>query len=67
MYLGGREGYPGLKVEIGGRLRGVAKKKRVSKRMGSVKAQSVDYEIEYNSSHINTKFGVIGIKVWLIK
>lgn len=61
------EKYSGLKIELKGRLRGAAKSKKLSNIKGSVKSQSIDYYIEYNKKEIYTKWGILGLKIWLIK
>lgn len=69
MWLGSRDtsSEEGLKVELKGRVRGAAKSRKLSNIKGSVKSQSIDWNIEYNKKEIYTKWGILGLKIWLVK
>jgi small subunit ribosomal protein S3 len=51
----------------GGRLGGSEIARRESYRVGSVPAQTLRAEIDYGFTEALTKFGLIGIKVWIYK
>lgn len=59
------KGALGVKIEVGGRLGGaeIARRDRVSR--GSVPLQTLRARIDYGLSVARTKYGAIGVKVWV--
>lgn len=57
----------GLKIQISGRLNGIEIARTEWKRFGSIPLHTLNADIDYTHEFVNTKFGVIGIKVWLYK
>ena len=60
-------GAKGAKIICGGRLGGSEIARRESYRVGSIPAQTLRAEIDYGFTEALTKFGLIGIKVWIYK
>lgn len=59
------KGAEGVKIEVSGRLRGsrIARKGRVTR--GSVPLQTLRAKIDYAYDTAKTKYGTIGVKVWV--
>ncbi|MGX7585819.1 30S ribosomal protein S3 [Candidatus Vidania fulgoroideorum] len=55
----------GLKIKISGRIRGGDVAKSEVFRYGQMSLNSINEKIDYLSSYKNTKFGIVGIKVWV--
>jgi len=60
-------GAKGVKIICGGRLGGSEIARRESYRVGSIPAQTLRAEIDYGFTEALTKYGLIGIKVWIYK
>jgi small subunit ribosomal protein S3 len=60
-------GAKGVKIICGGRLGGSEIARRESYRVGSIPAQTLRAEIDYGFTEALTKYGLIGIKVWVYK
>jgi len=60
-------GAKGVKIICNGRLGGSEIARCESYRVGSVPAQTLRAEIDYGFTEALTKFGLIGIKVWIYK
>lgn len=56
----------GLKIQISGRLNGIEKAKTEWYKQGSIPLNTLMTKIEYTSKNIITKYGSIGIKIWLV-
>jgi len=62
-----QSGAQGIKVEIGGRLGGLERARTEKKSRGEVPVSTIDENIDYALTLAETKFGTIGIKVWIHK
>jgi len=60
-------GAKGVKVMCSGRLGGAEIARRESYRVGSIPAQTLRADIDYGFTEALTKYGLIGIKVWIYK
>ena len=60
-------GAKGVKIICSGRLGGSEIARRESYRVGSVPAQTLRAEVDYGFTEALTKYGLIGIKVWIYK
>lgn len=60
-------GAQGVKIICGGRLGGAEIARRESYRVGSIPSQTLRAEIDYGFAEALTKYGLIGIKVWIYK
>lgn len=57
----------GIRIAISGRLYGVRIARTEKQSAGSVPLQTIDANIDYAQVKAQTKYGLIGIKVWLNK
>ena len=62
-----KAGVLGIKIVISGRLGGVEIARREIFSWGSIPTQTLRANIDFAKFDANTKFGVIGIKVWIHK
>ncbi|MGH7911330.1 MAG: 30S ribosomal protein S3 [Candidatus Dormibacteraceae bacterium] len=62
-----RSGAKGIRVAMGGRLRGGEMARREWDRAGRVPLQTLRADIDFGRAEAKTTFGVIGIKVWIYK
>ena len=62
-----RFGALGIKVACSGRLAGAEIARREWYREGRVPLQTIRADIDYGIATASTKYGVIGVKVWLFK
>lgn len=60
-------GAQGVKIICGGRLGGSEIARRESYRVGSIPAQTLRADIDYGFAEALTKYGLIGVKVWIYK
>ena len=60
-------GARGAKIICGGRLGGAEIARRESYRIGSIPAQTLRADVDYGFTEALTKYGLIGIKVWIYK
>jgi small subunit ribosomal protein S3 len=63
-----QEKYPfirGFRVSCSGRIRGVEMAKTDTRRFGKTPSSVFSQKVDYYATHIITKYGVIGIKVWV--
>jgi len=60
-------GAKGAKIICGGRLGGAEIARRESYRIGSIPAQTLRADVDYGFAEALTKYGLIGIKVWIYK
>lgn len=58
-------GAKGVKVEIAGRLGGLERARTEKRTKGEVPVSTIDSQIDYCFSVAQTKYGTIGIKVWI--
>jgi len=61
------EGALGAKIMVAGRLGGAEIARREWFKDGSVPLQSLDKDINYGFSKAHTRYGIIGVKVWIHK
>lgn len=61
------KGAIGVKVQVGGRLGGVDIARREKFSDGRVPLQTLRSDIDYHYTQAVTKYGVIGVKVWIAK
>ena len=57
----------GLKIQIKGRFKGVPRSKIRLFEKGSIPLQTISSKIKYSLMHINTSYGVFGVKVWIFE
>nr|YP_010117081.1 ribosomal protein S3 [Pteridomonas danica]QPM99310.1 ribosomal protein S3 [Pteridomonas danica] len=57
----------GIKIQLAGRLNGAEKAKTEWYRKGRIPLQTLFANIEYSQQMVKTKYGIIGIKIWLFK
>jgi len=62
-----KSGVKDFKLQIAGRLDGVAIARTEWMREGRVPLHTIKADIDYACHRANTKYGVIGIKVWIFK
>ena len=55
----------GLKLLIGGRLKGKLRKKKIFIQTGKIPVQSIAQDIEFTRLHVFSKHGVFGFKLWV--
>jgi len=55
----------GIAIKISGRIRGKARANSMVMKEGKIALQSLNTKIDYGTSKAITKFGVVGIKVWV--
>lgn len=61
------KGAVGVKVKVGGRLGGVDIARKETFNQGRVPLQTLRADIDYHDMQAHTKYGVLGIKVWIAK
>lgn len=57
----------GLKIQIKGRFKGIPRTKIRLFQKGSIPLQTISNKIKYSLMHINTSYGVFGVKVWIFE
>jgi len=62
-----KAGAKGIKIMASGRLAGAEIARTEWFREGRVPLHTLKADIDYHITHVTTKFGVIGIKVWVYK
>jgi hypothetical protein len=55
----------GLRISCKGRINGAEKAKVVTKRFGQTPTQTFSTNLDYGTQEVRTKYGVLGIKVWI--
>jgi small subunit ribosomal protein S3 len=60
-------GAKGIKIMCAGRLAGAEMARTEWYREGRVPLQTIRADIDYGIARARTKYGVIGVKVWLFK
>lgn len=56
----------GIKIQISGRLNGIEKAKTDWYKKGSIPLNTLFEKIEYTYKNISTKYGSIGLKIWIV-
>lgn len=59
--------YKGIKIQLAGRLNGIEIARTEWKRYGKIPLHTLKENIDYSYYPVQTKDGIIGIKVWLLK
>jgi small subunit ribosomal protein S3 len=62
-----RAGAQGIKIKCGGRLAGAEIARTEWYREGRVPLHTIRADIDYGTAEANTKYGIIGIKVWVFR
>ena len=62
-----RDGALGIKIQVSGRLAGAEMARVEWVREGRVPLQTIRADIDYGFAEGRTKYGIIGIKVWIYK
>ena len=62
-----RVGAEGIKVKVGGRLNGAEIARSEWYREGRVPLHTLRADIDYGTAEAHTTYGVIGVKVWIMK
>ena len=57
----------GIKIKISGRLNGIEKACTEWFQEGRIPLQTLNAKIDYAQKNISTKFGLLGIKIWILK
>lgn len=57
----------GLKLKFSGRLFGVQRAYKEVFKLGTIPIQTFKYNISYKCIHILTKYGCVGLKIWILK
>ena len=57
--------YKGIQLELSGRLRGAQRARKMVKKTGSLNQQSYSSKLQYSKRNIYTKWGILGLKVYL--
>lgn len=57
----------GIKIKISGRLNGINIARSETQSYGLMPLHTINNEIKYTNQYVKTKYGIIGIKVWLYK
>lgn len=57
----------GIKIQIKGRFRGSSRTKIRVFGAGSIPLQTVSLNIRYSQVHVNSSYGVFGVKVWVLE
>jgi small subunit ribosomal protein S3 len=55
----------GFKIACSGRIRGVEMAKTDTRRFGKTPSSVFSQKVDYHGTYIITKYGIIGIKVWI--
>nr|QEH58577.1 ribosomal protein S3 [Piridium sociabile] len=56
----------GIKMQIKGRLNGEERKSKEEYKIGDVSLSSLNKNIKYLCKEINTKYGILGFKIWIV-
>ncbi|HHG75553.1 30S ribosomal protein S3 [Persephonella sp.] len=62
-----KAGAKGIKVQVGGRIGGVDLARKEWFMAGRMPLQTLRSEIDYGTARASTKYGILGIKVWIYK
>ena len=67
LQLAKRAGVEGIKIQVSGRLNGAEMARSEWVREGRVPLQTLRFPIDYCSYEAHTRYGILGIKVWIFK
>ena len=59
-------GVLGIKMQLKGRINGVARSKKWSVSKGLIQLQQLSVKIDFSAKQVQTVFGTFGIKLWII-
>ncbi len=62
-----RAGAKGIKVQVGGRIGGVDLARKEWFMAGRMPLQTIRADIDYGTARASTKYGILGVKVWIYK
>jgi len=62
-----KSGAKGIKVQVGGRIGGVDLARKEWTMAGRMPLQTLRADIDYGTARAHTKYGILGIKVWIYK
>jgi len=62
-----KAGAKGIKVQVGGRIGGVDLARKEWIMEGRMPLQTLRADIDYGTARAHTKYGILGIKVWIYK
>jgi len=62
-----KRGAKGIKIMVAGRLNGAEIARKEWYREGRVPLQSIKADIDYGTALAQTKYGTIGVKVWIYR
>jgi small subunit ribosomal protein S3 len=57
----------GIKIKVSGRLNGIEMARSEWVRKGQIPLQTINANIEYYNGVAQTKYGLLGVKVWIYK
>jgi small subunit ribosomal protein S3 len=57
----------GMRIRLAGRIEGKDKARKVGKRKGQLPLQRIYANIDYCSHTIQTIYGVLGLKIWILR
>ena len=55
----------GLKIQIKGRTNGISRPRKHIFEKGCIPLQTISCSVNYSLTHINTSYGVFGLKIWI--
>jgi small subunit ribosomal protein S3 len=62
-----QQGAKGIRLLLSGRLGGAEIARNFDTRLGSIPLTTLQANIDYSVTHVETTYGIIGIKVWVYK
>ena len=62
-----QNGAKGIRILMSGRLGGAEIARNFDTRLGSIPLTTLQANIDYSVTHVETTYGIIGIKVWVYK
>ncbi len=60
-------GAKGIKIQLSGRLGGAEMSRTENQAAGSIPLQTLTADVDYGFVHAKTKYGVLGVKVWIYR
>ncbi len=62
-----KAGAKGIKVQVGGRIGGIDLARKEWFMAGRMPLQTIRADIDYGTARASTKYGILGVKVWIYK
>lgn len=56
----------GIKLQLKGRIRGNRRKKKLTLHFKKTSTSNLNTNLQYNKSKIKTKYGILGLQIWVI-